>query len=160
MSAPRPRDQAELANLLSEIALLWPHHSQREIARKLGIEGGVVSGLVMRARRNGDLRFPSRPNPTPKPPPKRRVVRPFDETTAKPTGLPENPVAPPKPQLLVDLDWQGCRWPTGAAADGRHTFCGAPTSRYPYCPACAPLAKGAAGVGTRFVLPAIGARAR
>jgi hypothetical protein len=161
MSAPRPRDQAELANLLSEIARLWPDHSQRSIARKLGFKPGVVSGLVARARRNGDAaRFPARPNPTPKPPPKVRLVKPVDKTAAKPTGSNKEPVTRPKPQLLIDLDWQGCRWPTGAAADGRHTFCGAPTPRYPYCPACAPRAKGGAGARARFVLPAIGARSR
>jgi hypothetical protein len=56
------RDPAK-ANLLDAIAALWLSKSQTEIARQIGLSTGVVSGLAMRARRNGDPRFPSRPNP-------------------------------------------------------------------------------------------------
>jgi hypothetical protein len=115
MSAPRPRDQAELANLLSEIALLWPDLSQREIARRLNLKAGTVSGLVARARAHGDRRFSSRPDPTPKV----RVVKPAGEEVGNRRRVP--PPAPPKPRLLIDLGGADCRWPVGEV-NGRHVF--------------------------------------
>ena len=122
MSAPRTRDQAELANLLDAIAEQWLDLSQREIARKLGFKPGVVSALVARARRHGDRRLPSRPNPAPKPkpPPKVRVVRPV------------NARSPPEPPRSVTFDRLRpglCRWPLNDAPRGEtHLFlyCGAP----------------------------------
>ena len=53
-SPARMRSEAELAGVLDAIAARWRVSSQREIARQLGLERGAVSGLVMRARRNGD----------------------------------------------------------------------------------------------------------
>ena len=108
MSAPRPRTEVELANVVDAIAALWPDHSQREIARKLDLKPGVVSGLIMRARKNSDARFPHRPDPAPKvkPPPKVRKFKP----AAVAIG---NAPPPQKPRLLVDLGWQDCRWPVG-----------------------------------------------
>jgi hypothetical protein len=128
LSPARPRGEAELASVLDAIAGRWRVCSQREIARKLGLELGAVSGLVMRARRNGDKRFPRRPNPVPKPkakPPRRRE---------RPPPEPSKPPEPSEPRLLVDLGWKDCRWPVGATADGRHLFCGRlAVGRGPYC---------------------------
>ena len=50
---PRPRDEAERALVLDRIAALWLGQSQRQIARKLSLNAGTVSGLIMRARRKG-----------------------------------------------------------------------------------------------------------
>lgn len=60
------RSESERADLLDEIAGLWLGLSQRDIARKFDLKAGVISGIVMRARRRGDERFPSRLNPAPK----------------------------------------------------------------------------------------------
>jgi hypothetical protein len=129
MSAPRPRDRAELANLVDVIAEQWPDLSQREIARKLGFKPGVVSGLVARARRNGDRRFPSRPDPAPKV----RVIKPVGEAVGN-RKPPPPPLTPSNPRLLIDLGPRDCKWPI-SERDGRHLFCGQPqAANRPYCP--------------------------
>jgi hypothetical protein len=121
------RDEGELAGALDEIAGLWPDLPARLIARQLGVKPRVVSGLVMRARRNGDPRFPHRPNPAPKPPPKVRVAKPVDETV----GNRKPPPVPPRSLTFDRLRPGLCRWPLNDAPRGEtHLFlyCGAPAT--------------------------------
>lgn len=130
-SPARMRSEAELAGVLDAIAARWRVSSQREIARQLGLERGVVSGLVMRARQNGDKRFPRRPNPKPrsKAKPKTRPPRQLE----RPPSPPEPP-ARQGPRLLIDLSPTACRWPVSATTDGLHLFCGKTASEgRPYC---------------------------
>ena len=143
-----------------------------DIGAAIGKTRGQVSGVIDRARRNGDLRFASR-----QPPPmsreearKRRLeydrqryrrehpsaVRRVAEAVApivEPMVL--WPVTRPRNLLLIDTPWDGCRWSTGEAPDGRLLFCGAPQENgKPYCPHHAELARGNSGSGRKFVLRA------
>ena len=112
IAKPRPRDEAERALVLDQIAALWLGQSQRQIARKLSLNAGTVSGLIMRARRRGDARFPARPDPTPrvKPPPRPRPLKPRDETAGN--------VRPPKPIPFLLLRPGMCKFPLSRPAGG------------------------------------------
>jgi hypothetical protein len=78
-----------------------------EIGDRLGVSRGVVAGRISRARRHGDRRFqPLRPKPS--------LLRQLLSRSHR------------GPRLLIDLGWQDCRWPVGAAKDERHLFCGQP----------------------------------
>ena len=157
---PRPRDEAERALVLDQIAALWLGQSQRQIARKLSLNAGTVSGLIMRARRRGDARFPARPDPTPrvKPPPRPRPLKPRDETAGN--------VRPPKPIPFLLLRLGMCKFPVNAPERGSvgttMLCCGAPVTRLgaSYCVACTAKAKSASGTGARFVRGAIVIAAR
>src|ERR1700722_3929593 len=113
--------------ILDDLAQLWAAQeslSMSEIGDRLGISRSVIAGMIDRARRAGDPRFPARPRP---------VVAPIAPSVAsEPTVV--APLPQPKNLLLVDMPWNGCRWPTGVALDGRHLFCGLPQAqRGPYC---------------------------
>jgi hypothetical protein len=130
-----PRERQDLDRLRDTLAKGWAKGlSARQIGEKLGLSRGAVIGLVNRARTHGDDRFRSRPI-APKPPPKVRKLKPVDEVgNRKPPPPPPPRLEPPKPRVLVDLDWRDCRWPVGAAADGRHLMCGMPqVPGRPYC---------------------------
>jgi hypothetical protein len=73
------------------------------------------------------------PRFTPRAPkPTAHKLKPIGEVVGNTRPLP--PPEPPRPRLLIDLDWRDCRWPTGAMADGRHLFCGQPQAPgRPYC---------------------------
>jgi hypothetical protein len=103
---------------LDIIAELWAAGASfTDMGRKLGVSRSIVAGRIDPARKSGDSRFAPRPKPEP-------IV------VAKPVATPPAP----KNLLLVDAPWNGCRWPTGAAPDGRHLFCGQPQAhRGPYC---------------------------
>ena len=134
---------------LDDIVALWADgRSVSAISEALNTTKGKVIGAVWRARRAGDARFAPRP-PKPK---VRRVVKPRDEAVGNSRPLP--PAAESSgPRLLIDLDWHGCRWPMGEAADGRHLFCGRPQAPgRPYCPDCIERAKGGGAPSSRFVL--------
>jgi hypothetical protein len=127
------RDPASLALLLDAIAARWLDLSQREIAAKLGIAAGTVSGLVMRARRSGDQRFPSRPNParkpTPEAEPKVRKVKPV--ATVEP-----EPEAEPLPVPFARLRAGQCRFPMNSPErGGQFLFCAKPAPHGNYCSA-------------------------
>ena len=117
---PAPaRSAAELADVVNSIAALWPTFSQREIARKLGVRPGVVSGLVGRARRNGDERFPRRPKPSPKrkAPPKPRKLKPIGEHIGNARPLRPPPVlAGPIPFLQLRSGM--CKFPLNSPEHG------------------------------------------
>jgi hypothetical protein len=127
-----------------------------DTGRQLGVSRSVVAGRIARARvkRADDPRLAPRP-PKPKAP-KARKPKPADEAVGNAQPLPP----PLEPRTIEWLETDECRWPVGETSAGRHTLCGRKTPRYPYCDQHAALAKGAAGVGARFVLPAIGARSR
>ena len=121
------RSETELASVVNSIAALWPTLSQRQIARELGVRPGVVSGLVGRARRNGDERFPRRPNPNPRP----RKLKPADErvgngkhanevaaATFDLYGLVAPPLEPCGPLTLVELRAGACKWPLNSPPKG------------------------------------------
>jgi GcrA cell cycle regulator len=120
-------------SLDDQLAQLWAAGATlAQIERATGLNRGVAVGRIHRARKAGDPRFTSRPCP-PKAKPKARRVKPLDEVVENSKPL-RPPPAPPGPRLLVDLGWRDCRWPTGAAADGRHLFCGLPqVPERPYC---------------------------
>ena len=102
------------------LAQLWAAGATfTDMALKLGVSRSIVAGRIDRARKGGDPRFGPRPKPEP-------IV------VAKPVPT----KSAPKNLLLVDAPLNGCRWPTGAAPDGRHLFCGHPQALgRPYCPA-------------------------
>ena len=161
IAKPRPRDEAERALVLDQIAALWLGQSQRQIARKLSLNAGTVSGLIMRARRRGDARFPARPDPTPrvKPPPKPRPLKPRDETAGN--------VRPPKPIPFLLLRPGMCKFPLNSpergAVGATMVCCGAPIGRpgAAYCATCAEKAVATrGGGGAKFVLRAVAARGR
>jgi GcrA cell cycle regulator len=117
--AARMTDLDQLAELWSE-----PGATLATIGDRLGLSRGQVAGKVDRARRlKGDLRFEPRPKPEP-------------PGAAEPVVARLVVAAPPVPKnlLLVDTPWNGCRWPTGNAPDGRHLFCVQPQAPgRPYC---------------------------
>jgi hypothetical protein len=132
---------------LNELAKLWAAgQTLSEIERAIGISRGVAIGHIYRARKAGDPRFQPRP---PRPPPVKACVLKSEPLPSRSpsylvvTGADPSPrdsppppprLEPPKPRVLIDLGWHDCRWPVGAAADGRHLMCGAPqTPGQPYC---------------------------
>ena len=154
---PRSRDETELAAVLDSIATLWLGHSQRQIARKLNLKPGVISGLVMRSRRRGDHRFPPRPDPTPrvKPPLKVRKPKPVNEATGN--------ARPPKPIPFLQLKSGMCKFPVNAPERGGvFLFCGAPAAKLGavYCSTCAEKVVATRGGGAKFVLRSAAARVR
>jgi GcrA cell cycle regulator len=60
-------------------------------------------------------------------------------------------------RLLINLDSTDCRWPVGAASDGRHLFCGRPQAPgRPYCPqCCARLSPSPASPSSPFRAPVL-----
>jgi hypothetical protein len=112
-----------MADGLDSIATLYAQGlPMSEIGEALSVSRGKVAFVIHRARRAGDARFRARP-PAPK-----AEVEGVKVGIVKPTSPVE------KPRLLIDLDWNGCRWPVGVATDGRHTFCGsAQVPGHPYC---------------------------
>jgi GcrA cell cycle regulator len=134
-------------SLDDDLAKLWADGATlSEIERSTGITRGVAIGHIYRARKAGDPRFQPRP---PRPPPvKARVLKSEPLPSRSPSYLemtgplpssrdsPPPPPRPPplEPRLLIDLDWQDCRWPVGQAPDGRHLMCGMPqVPGRPYC---------------------------
>ena len=147
---------------LDALAALWaqePQLSLTEIGLRVGATRSVVAGRIFRLRRQGDSRFSSRP-PKPKATPKPRKLPP-EEHVGNSRPLSPEPSRPRKPRLLIDLGWNGCRWPTGEAPDGRHLFCAQPQAPgRPYCQHHCERVKGVPGTGAKFALRAIAARPR
>jgi hypothetical protein len=85
-----------------------------DIGLRLGESRGVIAGRIDRLRKSGDPRFAPRPKPAPKPKPIREPER-KAQLQVEPEPLAGR-------RLLVDLAANGCRYPTGEAADGRHLF--------------------------------------
>lgn len=112
--------------MIDAIAALWSSDkSMSEIGDALGgVSRGQVAGAIHRAREAGDARFGPRPVA-----PKAPIVAPSVVIVAPPQP------ARHAPRLLVDLDWNGCRWAMNSAAKGEpHLFCGAPQAPgRPYC---------------------------
>ena len=124
-----------LSRRLDAIAALWLSTSQAEISRRLKVSTGTVSGLVARARKAGDPRFPPRPNPKAAPKRKIRKLKPADEVVgnAKP---PRPEPTPPKPVPFSELRPGQCRFPMNSPErGGQFLFCAAPVSRRDYCAA-------------------------
>jgi len=129
--------------VIDAVATLWAENRPlSEIAEAVGVSRSVVAGAIHRARRNGDRRFPSRPNPTPKPSAsKDRKVK------------PSAPVAEAsvKPVRFVDLRPGRCHWPINDAPRGQTNlflFCGASvaTRGESYCPRHAELTRARHGL--------------
>jgi hypothetical protein len=121
---------------LDGIAALWLTEPQTEIARQIGLSTGAVCGLVMRARRNGDPRFPSRPNPArsrrtkPKAPPRLGKVRPSAIVEPEPQPEPKDELPVPFARLRAGQ----CKFVVNDArrASG-FLFCAQPATRGNYC---------------------------
>jgi hypothetical protein len=78
-------------SLDDQLAELWAAGASfTDMALKLGESRNVIAGRIDRARAAGDSRFGPRAAPQ----------------TARPPL-----VAKPRPRLLMDLDWNSCRWP-------------------------------------------------
>ena len=114
------------------LAKLWADGKTfAEIERATGLTKGVAIGHIFHTRKAGDPRFP--PRPVKPKPVKARVLKRISETVGNSRALPPPP-EPPRPRLLIDLDWRDCRWPVDRDTDGRHTFCGQPqVPNRPYC---------------------------
>ena len=163
---PRSRDETGLAAVLDLIATLWLGHSQRQIARKLNLKPGVISGLVMRSRRRGDHRFPPRPDPTPrvKPPLKVRKPKPVNEATGN--ARPLRPTQLPKPVTFLRLQPGMCKFPVNSPECGSvgttMLCCGAPIARpgANYCGRHSEIARArvSPSAGSRFVVRAMRSR--
>ena len=146
-----PRERQDLDRLRDKLAKGWAAGlSTRQIGARLGLSKGATIGIIARARAHGDGRFRPRPISSGRdhlkgePKPKVRKLKPVDEAGNRKPPPPAPPKLdrtfssarkhPPEPRVLIDLDWQDCRWSTGAAPDGRHLFCGAPQAPgRPYC---------------------------
>jgi GcrA cell cycle regulator len=144
--------------------------SMTQIAVAVGSNRNIVAGRIMRLRAAGDDRWPPRPRPSREETKQHRLeydrqryrrehpsaVRRVAEAVApivEPVVL--RPATRPRNLLLIDTPWDGCRWSTGEAPDGRLLFCGAPQENgKPYCPHHAELARGNSGSGRKFVLRA------
>jgi hypothetical protein len=109
-----------------QLAELWAAGATfTDMGLKLGESRNTIAGRIDRARKSGDPRFGPRP-PKPKAePPKVRIIKPAGEAVGNVRSLHPAP-EPSRPRLLINLKSTDCRWPTGAAADGRHLFCGQP----------------------------------
>ena len=118
---------------LDALADLWVQNKpMSEIGAELSMTRSKVAGLINRARKT-DSRF-GPPPPRVMPASKTRRVKPTGETIGNSRPLPPPP-APPRPRLLIDLGARDCKWPVGAAPDGRHLMCGLPQAAgRPYCP--------------------------
>ena len=126
------RDPTSLALLLDAIAARWLDLSQREIAAKLGIAAGTVSGLVMRARRRGDRRFPSRPNPGRISFEPRRTKSKAKVRKVKPAAIVESePEAEPLPVPFARLRAGQCKYVVNATKP--FLFCAKPAPHGNYC---------------------------
>src|SRR4029077_2304827 len=100
----------------------------------LGVSRSIVAGRIDRARKAGDPRFAPRPPRPRAEPPKVRIIKPAGEAVGNVRTLYPAPELSSRPRLLINLKSTDCRWPTGAAADGRHLFCGQPQAPgRPYC---------------------------
>ena len=116
---------------LDEIAALWTQKlPASKIASQLGMSKGTVCGLVFRARRDGDLRFPQRPPPF-APRPRRKREKPMQ--VAFVPDLSHLVKAPPRARFgavpLLDLRPHECRYPTQTLGSrGEFLFCGKPKS--------------------------------
>jgi hypothetical protein len=111
-------------SLADQLAELWAAGATfTDMGLKLGESRNVIAGRIDRARKSGDPRFQPRSKPEPM-------------VAAEPIVARPAVAAPPAPKnlLLVDTPWNGCRWPTGNAPDGRHLFCVQPQAPgRPYC---------------------------
>jgi hypothetical protein len=116
----RPRDQAELADTMNRIGVLWQQGlGPRAIALQLEVSAGVVSGLLARAR--------PRPPTPPRPPMQRKKM------TAKP---PPVAATPTRPKPFGKLGPGECSWPLNAPEKGGvFLCCSAPVAkpRAVYC---------------------------
>ena len=141
---------------LDDIAALWaqdPRLPMAEIGSRLGVSRSAVAGQIARARRKKDPRFGPRqpgseslgrkPGRGPEAQGRPLAAKSGLSAVMEPLvteGRPDSSKAaagPPRPRLLVDLEWADCRWPIGSAPDGRHLFCGrAQAPGRPYCPSC------------------------
>ena len=97
---------------LDEIAVLWTQKlPASKIASQLGMSKGTVCGLIFRARRDGDLRFPQRPPPFAPRPRREKPVQ-----VAFVPDLSHLVKAPPRARFgavpLMDLRPNECRYPT------------------------------------------------
>ena len=113
---------------LDEIAALWTQKlPASKIASQLGMSKGTVCGLIFRARRDGDLRFPQRPQLFAPRPRREKPVQ-----VAFVPDLSHLVKAPPRRErfgavLLMDLRPNECRYPTKTLERrGEYFFCGRP----------------------------------
>lgn len=109
--------------------------SLTEISNEFGVTRSVIAGAISRGRIKGHV-FERRPNPIGrKPPPKLMKPEPLKRSHKPPKHYAYRPPPLPKPpRLLIDLDWNECRWSVDHAPDGRHLFCGDPKMLpLPYC---------------------------
>ena len=113
---------------LDEIAALWRQNiSSSRIASQLGMTKGTVCGMMFRARKAGDPRFPERPAVF--------GPRPRREKPVQIAFVPDLShlvkALPPRARfgrvLLMDLRPHECRYPTETLGPrGEYFFCGAP----------------------------------
>ena len=111
-------------DLLARIAALWDgEHSKADIGRALKVSKGVVTGLVFRARRMGDERFPRRQKPK-NPRPRKPRPAPVERMPEAPRFYSPGPIAPARV----------CQWPIEGRGSGIR-FCEAPVEAVgrPYC---------------------------
>ena len=111
--------------MIDRIAALWGSgKSLLEIGKTLRLSRGIVAGHIHRASKAGDPRFPPKP----------KAKRPRSKLPLPSVSPPPAAELPRGRKLLIDLPANGCRYPTGVAADGRHLFCGLmQVSGRPYC---------------------------
>lgn len=111
---------------LNEIAALWEADlPASKIASRLGMTKGTVCGLIHRARRDGDLRFPLRPQPFASRLRKKTPVRRFISDLSRLAKVPPRSKFGEVP--LMGLRPNDCRYPTETLEHrGEYLFCGAP----------------------------------
>ncbi len=138
--------------IADQLAALWrAGATQAAIARELRTSCNVIAGVVARARKRDDARFPLRaasPKGGRKPKPAPLVCKPAASTTssrelsAKPAAVPPPAVPPPalKPQPaglpLWCLEPRDCRYAVNSPEKGgdEYLFCGEPAiPGRPYC---------------------------
>jgi hypothetical protein len=116
---------------LDAIAELWrqPELSLSTIGDQLGLSRSVIAGMINRARRAGDDRFPARPKPIVAP-----IVAPEPAAVASPLSV--------RPVPFAQLRFGRCRWPVNSPERGGvFLCCSAPVAklRGNYCEAHARL---------------------
>ncbi len=143
-----------------QLVALWSAGATQDvIAREFRTTRNVLAGVVARARKSGDARFPLRaalPRGGRKPKPAasicKPVVAPSRESSAKPAPVspPAGPPPEPKSQSaglpLWQLESRDCRFALNSPEKGvgEYLFCGAPAvPGRPYCGRHASSVKGA-----------------